>query len=75
VKSRDVHWWTSSFLDRLQSLPTAAERKTGNAQEALERMKAAPRLHLLLDYDGIAYDEALSRPDERRWELKALLTF
>ena len=30
---------------------------------------------LLLDYDGIAYDEALSKPDERRWELKALLTF
>jgi hypothetical protein len=37
--------------------------------------KAPLTATLLLDYDGIAYDEALSKPDERRWELKALLTF
>ena len=30
---------------------------------------------LLVDYDGITYDALLHRPDERRWELKALLSF
>jgi trehalose 6-phosphate synthase/phosphatase len=62
VKSHDVHWWTSSFLNRLQSLPSTAERKTGGGAEALERMKAAPRLHLLLDYDGTLVGFA-SRPE------------
>ncbi|MFP2928540.1 bifunctional alpha,alpha-trehalose-phosphate synthase (UDP-forming)/trehalose-phosphatase [Pyxidicoccus sp. 3LG] len=74
VKSRDVHWWTASFLDRLQSLPAASERKTGNAQEALERMKSASRLHLLLDYDGTLVGFAprpeLAVPDDA---LRALL--
>ena len=37
--------------------------------------KAPLTAALLLDYDGIAYDTALARPDEKRWELKALLTF
>jgi hypothetical protein len=37
--------------------------------------KAPLTAALLLDYDGIAYDSALARPDEKRWELKALLTF
>jgi hypothetical protein len=30
---------------------------------------------LLVDYDGVDYDAALGRPDEKRWELKALLSF
>jgi trehalose 6-phosphate synthase/phosphatase len=68
VKTHDVHWWTSSFLNRLQALPTASERKFGGAAEALERMKAAPRLHLLLDYDGTLVGFAprpeLAAPDE-----------
>jgi len=39
-------------------------------------MRKAPlTAALLLDYDGIAYDTALARPDEKRWEIKALLTF
>jgi trehalose 6-phosphate synthase/phosphatase len=62
VKSHDVHWWTSSFLNRLQSLPSTAERKTGGGAEVLERMKAAPQLHLLLDYDGTLVGFA-SRPE------------
>ncbi|WP_163996333.1 bifunctional alpha,alpha-trehalose-phosphate synthase (UDP-forming)/trehalose-phosphatase [Pyxidicoccus caerfyrddinensis] len=74
VKSHDVHWWTSSFLNRLQSLPSTAERKTGGGAEALERMKAAPRLHLLLDYDGtlvgFASRPELAAPDDA---LRALL--
>jgi len=37
--------------------------------------KAPLTAALLLDYDGIAYDSALARSDEKRWELKALLTF
>jgi hypothetical protein len=37
--------------------------------------KAPLTAALLLDYDGIAYDTALARLDEKRWELKALLTF
>lgn len=74
VKSHDVHWWTSSFLNRLQALPSVSERKTGGGAEALERMKAAPSLHLLLDYDGtlvgFASRPELAAPDD---VLRALL--
>ncbi|MCY1016631.1 bifunctional alpha,alpha-trehalose-phosphate synthase (UDP-forming)/trehalose-phosphatase [Pyxidicoccus sp. MSG2] len=74
VKSHDVHWWTGSFLNRLQSLPSMAERKTGSGAEALELMKASPRLHLLLDYDGtlvgFASRPELAAPDDA---LRALL--
>jgi len=37
--------------------------------------KAPLAAALLADYDGIHYDSALGRPDEKRWELKALLSF
>ncbi len=74
VKLHDVHWWTSSFLDRLQSLPPAPVRAKDGASEALERMKAAKRLLLLLDYDGTLVGFAprpeLAAPDP---ELMALL--
>ncbi|HZI14802.1 MAG TPA: bifunctional alpha,alpha-trehalose-phosphate synthase (UDP-forming)/trehalose-phosphatase, partial [Myxococcus sp.] len=74
VKARDVHWWTSSFLDRLQSLPAADAGAKAGASEALERMKAAGRLVLLLDYDGtlvgFASRPELAAPDA---ELRALL--
>jgi trehalose 6-phosphate synthase/phosphatase len=77
VKAHDVHWWTASFLDRLQALPSASERVTGNGPEALERMKAAPRLHLLLDYDGTLVGFAprpeLAAPDNALRELMAKL--
>lgn len=74
VKSRDVHWWTSSFLDRLQSLPAVSERVEAGAPEALAQMKQAERLQLLLDYDGTLVGYAprpeLAAPDAA---LKALL--
>ncbi|WP_426749212.1 bifunctional alpha,alpha-trehalose-phosphate synthase (UDP-forming)/trehalose-phosphatase [Myxococcus sp. Y35] len=74
VKSRDVHWWTSSFLDRLQALPAVTVRSEAGAQEALARMKQAEHLQLLLDYDGTLVGYAprpeLAAPDAA---LKALL--
>jgi trehalose 6-phosphate synthase/phosphatase len=77
VKSHDVHWWTSCFLDRLQGLPSAAERATAGGPEVLERMKAASRLHLLLDYDGTLVGFAprpeLASPDDALRELLAKL--
>jgi hypothetical protein len=39
------------------------------------RLKAPQAVALLADYDGVDYDLVLGKPDERRWELKALLTF
>jgi trehalose 6-phosphate synthase/phosphatase len=77
VKSHDVHWWTSSFLDRLQGLPSASERATAGGPEVLERMKAASLLHLLLDYDGTLVGFAprpeLASPDDALRELLAKL--
>jgi trehalose 6-phosphate synthase/phosphatase len=77
VKAHDVHWWTSCFLDRLEGLPAASERRTGGAPEALARMKGAPRLHLLLDYDGTLVGFAprpeLAAPDEALHALLAKL--
>ncbi|WP_164007783.1 bifunctional alpha,alpha-trehalose-phosphate synthase (UDP-forming)/trehalose-phosphatase [Pyxidicoccus trucidator] len=77
VKTHDVHWWTASFLDRLQGLPTASVRATAGGPEVLERMKAASRLHLLLDYDGTLVGFAprpeLAAPDDALRELLAKL--
>lgn len=77
VKTRDVHWWTASFLDRLQALPSVSERATAGGAEALERMRAAPRIHLLLDYDGTLVGFAprpeLAAPDDGLRELLARL--
>ncbi|MBU8899031.1 bifunctional alpha,alpha-trehalose-phosphate synthase (UDP-forming)/trehalose-phosphatase [Corallococcus sp. M34] len=53
VKTRDVHWWVNAFLERLQSLPAVTARaRPESGAEALARMRAAPHLVLLLDYDG-----------------------
>ncbi|WP_224361099.1 bifunctional alpha,alpha-trehalose-phosphate synthase (UDP-forming)/trehalose-phosphatase [Hyalangium versicolor] len=52
VKSRDVHWWVSHFLDTLQSVPTPTVRSVPGAAEAIARLKESPRRVLLLDYDG-----------------------
>ena len=77
VKEHDVHWWTARFLDRLEGLAGASARTTGNGAEALERMKAAPRVHLLLDYDGTLVGFAprpeLAAPDDGLRELLAKL--
>ncbi|ATB31225.1 bifunctional alpha,alpha-trehalose-phosphate synthase (UDP-forming)/trehalose-phosphatase [Melittangium boletus] len=53
VKDYDVHWWVRSFLDTLQSTPTAPPRVAPQgAREALTLIREAPELLLLLDYDG-----------------------
>jgi phosphate-selective porin O/P len=39
------------------------------------RLKAPQAVAVLADYDRVDYDLALGKPDERRWELKALLGF
>ena len=53
VKTRDVHWWVSSFLDRLQGLPSVAERPPlPDGMAALDKLKGAGRKVLFLDYDG-----------------------
>jgi trehalose 6-phosphate synthase/phosphatase len=51
VKSRDVHWWASHFLDTLQAVP-ASHKQTPPVAEAVARLKGAGRRVLLLDYDG-----------------------
>jgi len=38
-------------------------------------LKAPQAVALLADYDGVDYDPGLRKPDERRWELKTLLSF
>ncbi|HYO53780.1 bifunctional alpha,alpha-trehalose-phosphate synthase (UDP-forming)/trehalose-phosphatase [Archangium sp.] len=53
VKEYDVHWWVGSFLDTLQATPTLPPRvEPAGAEVALERMRKAERLLLLIDYDG-----------------------
>ncbi|QSQ20013.1 bifunctional alpha,alpha-trehalose-phosphate synthase (UDP-forming)/trehalose-phosphatase [Pyxidicoccus parkwayensis] len=77
VKARDVHWWAASFIDRLQGLKTMAEKGLKSGAEALALMKDAPRLHLLLDYDGTLVGFAprpeLASPDDALRELLAKL--
>jgi trehalose 6-phosphate synthase/phosphatase len=76
VKSRDVHWWVSDFLNTLQSMspPSAGQGAAGGA-EAVARLKQAPHRVLLIDYDGtlvgVAPRPELALPDP---ELKMLLT-
>jgi trehalose 6-phosphate synthase/phosphatase len=57
VMSYDVHWWTRSFITRLERSPGEIEAGPGLSpppavRAAVERARAAPRLALLLDYDG-----------------------
>ncbi|RKH50863.1 bifunctional alpha,alpha-trehalose-phosphate synthase (UDP-forming)/trehalose-phosphatase [Corallococcus sp. AB050B] len=75
VKSRDVHWWVASFLDRLQGLPSVAEKPPlPDGMTALDALKGPGRKVLLLDYDGtlvgFASTPELAAPDE---ELMTLL--
>ncbi|MBF5046587.1 bifunctional alpha,alpha-trehalose-phosphate synthase (UDP-forming)/trehalose-phosphatase [Aggregicoccus sp. 17bor-14] len=53
VRQNDVHWWARTFLSALEEEPPPRAKSGGPAVEAaLARMKAAPHLVLLLDYDG-----------------------
>ena len=70
----DVDRWARAFLDRLAT--TTAQRRANTAQaeggptvlpQLIERARAAPRLVLLIDYDGtlvpFAQSPELARPD------------
>jgi trehalose 6-phosphate synthase/phosphatase len=79
VKECDVHWWVRSFLDTLEAVPTPpAHVEPAQAEAALVRMRAAPNLLLLLDYDGtlvpFAARPELAAPDEELRELLRRLT-
>ncbi|NNB87710.1 bifunctional alpha,alpha-trehalose-phosphate synthase (UDP-forming)/trehalose-phosphatase [Corallococcus exiguus] len=75
VKARDVHWWVASFLDRLQGLPSVAEKPPlPDGMLALDKLKGPGRKVLFLDYDGtlvgFAPTPELAAPDA---ELMTLL--
>ena len=76
----DVHWWVRSFLDQLQRSGGSRGRKRWSGplevtDVPVERLRAAPYLLLLLDYDGtlapLRPRPELAAPDA---ELVALLT-
>ena len=77
VFSFDVDWWARTFLDALEEASTApAFRPVSRPEElrdALERMREAHRLILLLDYDGTLVPFAplpeLASPDAALLEL------
>jgi trehalose 6-phosphate synthase/phosphatase len=57
VLSHDVHWWARTFVARLEAAPGPSEGVGGPSPRAvlaaaIARARAAPRLALLLDYDG-----------------------
>jgi trehalose 6-phosphate synthase/phosphatase len=57
VLTYDVHWWARSLIARLEqtaAVPDVGPRLSPAAAvgDAIERARAAPRLALLLDYDG-----------------------
>ncbi|MBN9688065.1 MULTISPECIES: bifunctional alpha,alpha-trehalose-phosphate synthase (UDP-forming)/trehalose-phosphatase [unclassified Corallococcus] len=75
VKTRDVHWWVASFLDRLQGLPSVEEKPPlPDGMLAVEKLKGPGRKVLFLDYDGtlvgFAPTPELAAPDA---ELMTLL--
>jgi trehalose 6-phosphate synthase/phosphatase len=79
VMTYDVHWWARTFVARLERVggTTAVSpglSTAGAVQAAVERARAAPRLALLIDYDGtlvpLAPTPELAVPDA---DLLALL--
>jgi trehalose 6-phosphate synthase/phosphatase len=71
VALHDVHRWARTFLELLQQTPPATPSRYSSARavEAIaERLRAAPNLVLLLDYDGtlvpLAETPDLAIPDE-----------
>jgi trehalose 6-phosphate synthase/phosphatase len=82
VATHDVHWWARAFVADLERIPatTGAEvapSPPGVVEDALARAGAAPRLALLLDYDGtlvpFAARPELAAPDRALLELLAAL--
>jgi trehalose 6-phosphate synthase/phosphatase len=78
VTTHDVHWWARSFVARLEGASTevsdAGISSASELRAAVERVRAEPRLVLLLDYDGTLVPftptPELATPDE---ELLALI--
>jgi len=73
VARHDVHWWASAFLSALEAAEAPARAEVApsppvRVAAAIERIAAAPRICLLLDYDGtlvpFASTPELARPDE-----------
>ncbi len=57
VLTYDVHWWARSLIARLEAAgsapdPSARLSPAAAVEDAVARARAAPRLALLLDYDG-----------------------
>jgi trehalose 6-phosphate synthase/phosphatase len=78
VLEHDVHVWTRSFVDRLDTLRPAARSQVAlpSSPTLLTALEAAQRtmpLRLLLDYDGtlvpLARSPELAAPDEELLEL------
>jgi trehalose 6-phosphate synthase/phosphatase len=74
VLTYDVHSWVRAFLRALEEAGTSAElsglamTSADSVQEMTERLRAAPRLVLVLDYDGTLVPYAtvpeMALPDE-----------
>jgi trehalose 6-phosphate synthase/phosphatase len=57
VMTYDVHWWARAFVARLERIAGTSAASPGLSSAAdvgasVERARAAPRLALLIDYDG-----------------------
>jgi trehalose 6-phosphate synthase/phosphatase len=79
VMTYDVHWWARAFVARLERVGDTAAASPGlstsaTVRAAVDRARAAPRLALLIDYDGtlvpFAPTPELAAPDA---DLLALL--
>ena len=69
VRGYDVHRWTSLFLERLEVPPAPLQlTPVPDIDALLKRLVQAPKLTLLLDYDGtvvpIVSGPALAAPDD-----------
>jgi trehalose 6-phosphate synthase/phosphatase len=82
VLRHDVHWWSGAFLSALEAARQPARGGVAPSgrpavEEAIARIAAAPRLCLLLDYDGtlvpFAPTPELARPGRELVELVARL--
>ncbi|HTP29569.1 MAG TPA: bifunctional alpha,alpha-trehalose-phosphate synthase (UDP-forming)/trehalose-phosphatase [Anaeromyxobacteraceae bacterium] len=70
VLTYDVHWWAQSFVTQLEQASfTPKVGSTVVLRAAIDRLRSAPRLALLLDYDGtlvpFAPTPELANPDSK----------
>lgn len=82
VLANDSYRWANAFIEALQSASdakaTSKPRKQGDTERLLEEVRSAPRLLLLLDYDGTLVSfvgsPQLAAPDPDLKELLRSLT-